>query len=131
MERAKQPVVHLDTHIVLWLSFGTKNLSQKAVYSINKAPQVCIAPIVELELQYLLEIKRIREQPTIVIETLEKDIGLKISNADSRQVIKISKDIYWTRDVFDRLIVAEAIATHAMLVTKDKRILAHFDHALW
>jgi PIN domain nuclease of toxin-antitoxin system len=37
----------------------------------------------------------------------------------------------WTRDPFDRLIVANAKAAGAVLVTRDERIRGHYSRALW
>jgi PIN domain nuclease of toxin-antitoxin system len=37
----------------------------------------------------------------------------------------------WARDPFDRLIVANARARDAVLVTKDERILRHYPLAVW
>ncbi len=37
----------------------------------------------------------------------------------------------WTRDPFDRLIVANAKAANASLVTKDERILKNYSRAVW
>jgi PIN domain nuclease of toxin-antitoxin system len=37
----------------------------------------------------------------------------------------------WTRDPFDRLIVGQAIARGAKLVTKDRLIRRHFRGAVW
>jgi PIN domain nuclease of toxin-antitoxin system len=37
----------------------------------------------------------------------------------------------WTRDPFDRLIVARARATELPLLTKDMKIHAHFKAAVW
>lgn len=37
----------------------------------------------------------------------------------------------WTREPFDRIIVAQAIAREASLVTRDQTILANFAGAVW
>jgi len=37
----------------------------------------------------------------------------------------------WTRDAFDRLIVAQAALDRAALVTRDRLILKHYPKALW
>lgn len=37
----------------------------------------------------------------------------------------------WTRDPFDRLIAAQAIAEQAMLLTADQHLRANFDRAIW
>jgi len=37
----------------------------------------------------------------------------------------------WTRDPFDRIIVGNAAAENAVLITKDNSILEHYEHAVW
>jgi PIN domain nuclease of toxin-antitoxin system len=52
-------MIYLGTHVVVWFYAGDKNkLTQSGIDLIN-ANDLLISPIVQLELQYLLEIKRI------------------------------------------------------------------------
>jgi PIN domain nuclease of toxin-antitoxin system len=37
----------------------------------------------------------------------------------------------WVRDPFDRLIVAQASANDAPLITKDEKIRRHYKRAIW
>ena len=53
-------MIYLDTHVVVWLYAGlTEKLSQKAITLIEDN-DICISPIVKLELSYLQEIERIK-----------------------------------------------------------------------
>ena len=47
------------------------------------------------------------------------------------QVFDHAIDYQWTRDVFDRLITAEAEAMGFALITKDQKILANYEKAIW
>lgn len=40
-------------------------------------------------------------------------------------------DLSWTRDPFDRIIVAPASLNHNILVTKDQSILKNYENAKW
>ena len=40
-------------------------------------------------------------------------------------------DLSWTRDAFDRLIVAQAALDRAKLITRDRLILKHYPKAVW
>jgi acetylornithine deacetylase/succinyl-diaminopimelate desuccinylase-like protein len=46
-------------------------------------------------------------------------------------VVPVGDTAAWTRDPFDRLIVANAMADGATLITADRVILRHFDQAIW
>ena len=71
-------MIYLDTHIIVWLYSGELGLfSEKAVELIENN-DIFISSMVTLELQYLLETKRINKSPSIIVETLTNNIGLKI-----------------------------------------------------
>jgi PIN domain nuclease of toxin-antitoxin system len=87
--------------------------------------------MVRLELQYLREIGRILVPPAEILDELRQSIGLKESDPSLATVIRAALGITWTRDTFDRLIVAEARFENADLITKDARIREHYDRAIW
>jgi len=129
--RRKASLIYLDTHVVAWLydALLTK-LSAPAQTAIERHSTL-VSPMVRLELQYLKEIGRLREQPEVVLRDLGQTIGLRESTPNLVTVVDSAMDIQWTRDTFDRLIVAEAIWADARLVTKDTRIREHFASAIW
>lgn len=49
----------------------------------------------------------------------------------AEQVFDQAIENVWTRDVFDRLITAEAEASGFVLITKDKNIRANYEKAFW
>jgi PIN domain nuclease of toxin-antitoxin system len=48
-----------------------------------------------------------------------------------RTVVEYALKENWGRDPFDRLIVANAKAAEAPLVTKDARIRRHYSRVIW
>ena len=90
-----------------------------------------ISPITRLELQFLFEIQRIAAEPDVILNDLADRIGLAVSGAGFNAVIGGALRIDWTRDPFDRVIVAEAGLSSSVLVTKDQTILTHYPHARW
>ncbi len=132
MERSAQPgLIHLDTHVVAWLHDGlVEKLSPAAVAAIETG-RLRISPLVELELGYLREIGRIRPTPGEIVAALASDIGLERSTVPLAGIVTAALALDWTRDPFDRLIVAEAIVAGARLVTRDERIRAHAACACW
>lgn len=124
-------MIYLDTHVVVWLYAGqTEKLSEKVRSYINEN-DIYISPIVSLELQYLLEIKRVTPKPQTVISALSEAIGLNVCDKNFYQIVQCAQHYSWTRDPFDRIIVAHAGLNDNILATKDQTILTHFKHAVW
>ena len=116
---------------MVWLYAGQiEKLSEKARSGINEN-DIYVSPIVSLELQYLLEIKRITPKPQTVISALSESIGLNVCDKNFYQIVQCAQQYSWTRDPFDRIIVAQAGLNDNILVTKDQTILTHFEHAVW
>jgi PIN domain nuclease of toxin-antitoxin system len=84
-----------------------------------------------LELQYLFEIRRTAEPARIVVETLRREVGLKVCDLPFADVVEVAWTQDWTRDPFDRLIVSQAALRGAALATKDGAIREHFQLAVW
>jgi len=124
-------MIYLDTHTVVWLYAGDKSkFTNKGLTLINEN-DLLISPIVKLELQYLLEIKRITQTPDAIISDLNKRIGLKTCQKPFEKIIQNSIKQTWTRDPFDRIIVAHAALDDLMLLSKDKTILGSYEFARW
>lgn len=131
MGRSKQAVVYLDTHIVVWLYAGlTEKLTENAKKEIDDC-HVLISQMVRLELQYLYEIGRVRVKPSKIIKSLSKSIDLKISDCPLNEIIDEALKIDWTRDVFDRLLTAEAQAKGSGFITADENIRVNLKQAIW
>jgi PIN domain nuclease of toxin-antitoxin system len=90
-----------------------------------------VSPIVELELTYLHEVGRVTEPSSAPLEALRRTIGLGIADVSLRELTKAASGLNWTRDPFDRMIAAHAIAADAPLVTADRTILANLSLARW
>jgi len=124
-------LIYLDTHVVVWLYSGlTDKLTDIAKTLINNN-EVYVSAIVRLELQYLYEIKRITDEPDVIITNLSEQIGLKICNKNFNDIISISLTITWTRDPFDRIITANALLNNNILLSKDQNILNNYLYARW
>ena len=65
------------------------------------------------------------------INELRMDLPINISDTAAISLMRAAAGINWTRDPFDRLIVAESIIYNAKLMTKDSNILSHFNNAVW
>jgi PIN domain nuclease of toxin-antitoxin system len=132
MARARRLVSYLDTHVVVWLYAGlVEKLSEPARQAIEEGA-LLFSPMVELELQYLHEIGRLTVSSATLINALQEEIGLRNADIPLPSIIAIAKTLTWTRDVFDRMIVATTMATQeTQLITKDTTIRQHSAVALW
>ena len=84
-----------------------------------------------LELQYLYEIKRVSVEAEPLLADLSQRIGLTVCPKPFDAVIVDATQLTWTRDPFDRILVAHANLNHNVLVSKDQTILTHYTHARW
>ncbi|WP_017749710.1 PIN domain-containing protein [Scytonema hofmannii] len=83
-------MIYLDTHVVAWLYSGlTDKLTDIAKTLINEN-EVYISEIVRLELQYLYEIKRIKDKPDLIIAHLSNQIGLQICERSFNDIISMA-----------------------------------------
>ena len=122
---------YLDTHVALWLYAGdTDRLSARAANSINRE-SLAICPIVLMEIQYLHEIGRITVRPGAIVADLERRVGLRVEERSLAEVVEHGLGLSWTRDAFDRLIVAQAALDRAVLITRDRLILKNYSKAVW
>lgn len=117
---------------MIWLyADESQRLTALAKALIDKHSMILCSPMVRLELQYLYEIGRINDPPDTIINDLSVRVGLRVCQRDFNLIISKAIEINWTRDTFDRLIVANAMVDDNILLTKDKKILSNYPHAVW
>lgn len=132
MARAQKPgLVYLDTHIICWLYEGRGEILSAAAAQAIEGGRLLVSPAVDLELQFLHEIGRISKGPAVILRTLAEEIGLEVGGEAFHRVAIQARELGWTRDPFDRLIVAQTMLAAAHLVTKDQTIRANFPAAIW
>lgn len=126
-----ESVVYLDTHLVIWLYSGQLELIPEESKALLKKGNLLISPIVELEIQYLFEIKKIKKTAQVVIRALQNEINLQYCKRDFISIIQSAKKMKWTRDPFDRIITAQASIGNNILITKDSTIAKYYKMAFW
>lgn len=123
--------VYLDTHAVIWLyNNELKKFPQKTLELIENN-DLLVSPMVILELEYLYEIKRLNKPATTLVDTLQQEIDLQICQLNFSRVITDALTQLWTRDPFDRIIVAQASLNQSVLISKDTVIHEHYNKAFW
>ena len=124
-------MIYLDTHVVLWLCEGLVERLSKTARRAIEENNLLISPMVRLELQYLFEIKRCTRASHLILNELQSQIGLTVCDLPFDEVVRKATEITWTREPFDRLIVANASCKGSRLLTKDAKIRRHTKLALW
>ncbi|HWF77407.1 MAG TPA: PIN domain-containing protein [Caulobacteraceae bacterium] len=124
-------MIHLDTHVVIWLAERRERaLSVTARRTLDREP-IGISAMVLLELETLREAGKLKNEPDRIVGILERNMDLSRSAASLGAVADAARTFAWTRDPFDRLIVANAMADGVKLLTADETILRHFEDAVW
>jgi PIN domain nuclease of toxin-antitoxin system len=124
--------VYIDTHVLIWLCEGLRDKLTPDAQEAIEASQVEISPMVLVELEYLFEIKRILKPPMALLNQLQALIGLRMSDHPFPAVAQAALLETWTRDPFDRIIVAQARSDgYSGLITADAKIQENYSKTIW
>ena len=125
-------IAYLDTNVVVWLAQGDLGRISLKAQSLLDQADLLISPMVLVELEYLYEVNRIRLSSRAVLLKIEHELGVRVCDLAFRSVADVIVDEKWTRDPFDRTIVAQAKANGlASLVSADEEIRRHYPRAVW
>jgi PIN domain nuclease of toxin-antitoxin system len=124
-------VIYLDTHVVAFLYEDAGASLPPLSRSLITENELLLSPMVVLELQYLFEIKRLTVPPGTIIGTIQRAARLRICDLPFEDVTRVALRETWTRDPFDRIIVAQARLREITLITKDRMIREQYERATW
>lgn len=124
-------VIRLDTHVVLWLYAGLVDKLSPTACAAVQHNSLVVSPMVEMELTFLHEIGRIAVSGAEILGDLAHRVGLRLSDVAWSAAVRAAADLAWTRDPFDRLIVGDAVAAGAQLLTRDERLREKIALAVW
>jgi PIN domain nuclease of toxin-antitoxin system len=125
-------IAYLDTHIVLWLAAGkVSRLSSKARSLLGRS-ELLLSAMAYLELEYLHELGKTKFPARDLLKKVNHETNLSLCDLPFATIAAAALDEKWTRDPFDRLIVANAKANgFAWLVSADESIRQHYPRAIW
>lgn len=124
--------LHLDTHAVVWAYAGEHDRFPDVIRDRLESDDLVYSPMVRLELTYLYEIERLTEPPGLIFAELAASMGLRVDTTPFADVVDAAESLTFTRDPFDRLIMAQAVAARVPLVTKDGPMRSAFPgRTLW
>jgi len=123
---------YLDTQVATWLAEGNlARITQKAMRQMASAT-LLLSPMVILELEYMFEIGRSLRTARDMQQKLKSDLGVSVCQIGFSSIIHAALDENWTRDPFDRIIVAHAKANNfSYLISADRLIQQHYPRAVW
>lgn len=113
----------LDTHFIVWITLNSERLTRFPWLEDYRPWGV--SPVSLLEMQYLSEVGRLAVQNPEFTETLLSDPRFVVDDVPLLALIRKAMTVTWTRDPFDRLLVAHSRARRVPLCTVDREILAH------
>jgi PIN domain nuclease of toxin-antitoxin system len=113
----------LDTHFLIWLVLGSKRLTEFPW--IERHRPWGVSPVSFLEIQLLAEIGRLSVRNPEFTSTVMDDPRFTVDDIPLVTVIRHGLGLDWTRDPFDRMLVAHSLARRTPLCTVDRSIRAH------
>ena len=125
-------IAYLDTNVVVWLAQGDLRRISPNAHSVLEQADLLISPMVLVELEYLYEVNRIRLSSRTVLLKVEHEVGVRVCDLAFPRVADAAIDEKWTRDPFDRTIVAQAKANGlAPLISADEEIRENYPRTVW
>jgi PIN domain nuclease of toxin-antitoxin system len=120
----------LDTHIAVALYEGRMGGLGLAARRAIDRDVVTISPAVLLEIELLHEIGRLRVGAIPISTRLGEDLSIRVASERFADVATEAYSLGFTRDPFDRLIVAHASLTKAALITQDATLRYRYPKTL-
>lgn len=121
----------LDTHTAIFLWEGRTEVFGPGARELLERSTLHISPMVRLEMSFLKEVGKLKVDPDHILGSLVADFGVTMTNDPMEELISYAMPLSWTRDPFDRLLVATALLHQAPFVTRDTNIHDHFAGAVW
>jgi PIN domain nuclease of toxin-antitoxin system len=121
----------LDTHAAIFLWEGRGEIFGAGSRGLLERALLHVSPLVRLELGFLREVGKLKVEPDQILGSLTGDYGVTVTTDPMDRLVPLAMPLAWTRDPFDRLLVATALLHEAPLITRDTRIQEHFAGAVW
>jgi PIN domain nuclease of toxin-antitoxin system len=125
-------IAYLDTNVVVRLAHGRMRAIGREASRLMTRAELLVSPMVLLELEYLYEIARLMLPARDILLKLEHELSVRLCDLPFADVAKAALDEKWTRDTFDRIIVAQAkLNGLAPLISSDQEMLEHYPRTVW
>jgi PIN domain nuclease of toxin-antitoxin system len=124
-------LIYFDTHALTALDRqDLRRFSKDAQRLFDNDTDLRVSPMVLLEIDFLHEIRRLRLSSAEYMRVLEERFSIRVCDRPFADVALAAAAERWTRDPFDRIIVAQARIAKAHLITRDTTIQSHYGRAV-
>lgn len=113
-------MILLDTNAILWLLTG----HPRAGPIRDGRHRLVASPVSLLELQLLIEVGRLELAAGVDLAAHISQRGWRLDSPTSQALFEAAIAVGWTRDPFDRLLVAHAHLRRWRLATGDRMLIA-------
>jgi PIN domain nuclease of toxin-antitoxin system len=124
----------LDTQAFILAAQGDKSLSRKVAAILLHTDTTAYLSLVSLwEMQFKLSLGKLR-LPVALPEAIQRavtDIGLEILPLQAEHIYKLASLPFHHRDLFDRLLIAQALYEQMPIATNDRAFDAYGISRLW
>jgi PIN domain nuclease of toxin-antitoxin system len=114
--------VLLDTHFLIWLVLQSRRLA--GFPWIERYRPWGVSPVSFLEIQFLAEVGRLAARTPDVTTAVMAEPSFTVDDVPLVTIVRHALRLDWTRDPFDRLLVAHRAARRVPLCTLGRWIRA-------
>jgi PIN domain nuclease of toxin-antitoxin system len=124
----------LDTHVFIWWDSNPARLSKKALALCSDPGNTLLLSVASAwEMQIKMQMGKMQLSFPLqdIIREQQKDNGLQIIPVELEHVLALQSLPAHHRDPFDRLLIAQALAESAVLVSRDKTFSKYQLDLVW
>lgn len=124
----------LDTHAFIWWASAPERLSDEALAACqgrNNSLILSVASVWEMQIKLQLGKLKLKSSLNSLIETQQRANDLQILPVELRHVLALSDLPPHHKDPFDRLLIAQALAEDALLVSADAMFSRYSVKLFW
>ena len=117
-------MILLDTNALIWLI-----TAHPRAKPLSSAGRLYLSPVSVLELKFLMEVGRLNLSKNVRLQDIIADARWQVDSPASDALFDSALGLTWTRDPFDRLLVAHANFRRWRMATGDRKMLSYLAKA--
>ncbi|MEZ4590844.1 MAG: type II toxin-antitoxin system VapC family toxin [Chloroflexota bacterium] len=124
----------LDTHAFIWWDSAPDRLSEKALLAIQESDNKILLSVASVwEMQIKTQLGKLKlQKPLAELVSAQQNVnGIELLPIQLRHVLALDSLPLHHKDPFDRLLIAQAEAENAVLVSNDALIAQYSVDLVW